>query len=474
MADNWIVLKFGGTSVAGRPQWDTIASLVNERRAEGFRVLLVCSAVAGITNRLSALAQDSTCETLLEEILDIHRVLGRSLAVEEESWLPDASASLRSCLDDLRSNPGPRSTAALLALGEYLSTKIGAAFLARQMDTAWADARDCLQIIDEPGRSSARRWLSAACEPGADPEIGARWPGIFDGTAAVVVTQGFIARSPDGGTALLGRGGSDTSAALLAGRLGASRLEIWTDVPGLFSADPRLIDTARLLTAVDYDEALEMAASGAKVIQSRSLRAAAATDTPVLIRDVNRRQLEGTRIGRQASSHEGVKTITCQPDMAVLLLENLDHRHQVGFLAGVFGIFTRRGISIDLVATSETTTTVALNVAANHLGKAELAALAAELSALCRVKLFEDCVCVNLVGRGVRTALGRLQDTMSYFERRPILMLSQSANDLCLSILLESGDHEDLLRRAHQALIPDDGASGDGVFGAPWTRIRNS
>ncbi|MDT8320463.1 MAG: aspartate kinase [Xanthomonadales bacterium] len=472
MADNWIVLKFGGTSVAGRRQWETVASLVGARRCEGYRVLLVCSAAAGVTNRLAALAADPGNGALPTEILDIHRTLGRDLAVDESAWLNEAVAYLQCSLEELQAEPGPKPTAGLLAVGEWLSTKIGAAFLAQSMETTWVDARDLLRVVDEPGRAPARRWLSAACEPGVDPQMGARWPDLFGGLASVIITQGFIARAPDGATALLGRGGSDTSAALLAGRLGAVRLEVWTDVPGLFSADPRLIEEARLLSAVDYDEALEMAASGAKVIQSRSLRAAAATGTPVLIQDVNRRDLSGTRIGKEGSAYQGVKTITCQQRMAVLLLENLDHRHQVGFLAEVFGIFSRRGLSVDLVATSETTTTVALNIEANHLPAEDLAALVAELSGRCRVKLFDDCVCVNLVGRGVRTALCRLQEVMSFFERRPLLMLSQSANDLCLSLLVESGDHEELLRAAHRALIPSGDETGGGVFAASWTRIR--
>ena len=103
----------------------------------------------------------------------------------------------------------------------------------------------------------------------------------FEPLSPVLITQGYVARTRDGRTALLGRGGSDTSAALLAGRLGCSQLEIWTDVPGLFSTDPRLVPQARLLAELGYDEALEMAASGAKVVHPRCIRAAAATGTPM-------------------------------------------------------------------------------------------------------------------------------------------------------------------------------------------------
>lgn len=468
MADNWIVLKFGGTSVAGRSQWETIASLAKARRAEGFRVLLVCSAVAGVTDQLNALAYKPDSITRLEELLDIHRILGRELEVDERSWLPESRPLLEKCLQDLSHEPGPQFRAALLAMGEWLSTKIGCSFLRQHLDAAWVDVREALEVLHEKDLSPARQWLSATCRAAEAPGLAGRWSAL----APILLTQGFVARTKEGETALLGRGGSDTSAALLAGRLSAERLEIWTDVPGLFSADPRLISEARLLGEVDYAEALEMAASGAKVVHPRSIRAAAATSTPVVIRDLNRRGVAGTVIGRRVLDETGVKTVTCQEQMAVILLQNLDARFQVGFLAEVFDIFRRRGISIDLVATSETTTTVAINCRTNHIGDDELAGLADDLGSRCKVKLFRDCVCVNLVGRGARTALSRLQDVMRFFEEHPLLMVSQSANDLCLSLLVNSGEHESLLKDAHRALIPAEDEKQGRVFGASWKQIQ--
>jgi len=465
MQSQWIVMKFGGTSVAGLPQWKHIASLARQRQAEGWRVLLVCSAVAGVTNRLTVLADDPSADAGLRELIDVHRSLGRELGVDERLWLARATTQLRECLDALLGEPGPPARAALLAAGEWLSTQIGSLFLRDQgLDVAWVDAREALEVSAEPDLSPARQWLSADCAAGPDAALEALWSGLDP----ILITQGFTARSPDGRTALLGRGGSDTSAALLAGRLQSQRLEIWTDVPGLFSADPRLIPQARLLNEVDYAEALEMAASGARVVHPRCIRAAAETRTPLWIRDANRPDVEGTRISASTAAGRGIKTVTCQRNMAVMLLQNIDARRQVGFLAGVFEVFRRHGVSIDLVATSETTTTVALNRDANHLGRSELDTLAADLSPLCTVERFDDCVCVNLVGRGARTALSRLQTAMRHFEERPLLMVSQSANDLCLSLLVLTGDHEPLLKAAHAALIPAGEADG---FGASWENL---
>jgi len=468
MHAQWIVMKFGGTSVAGRPQWETIAALARQRQAEGWRVLLVCSAVAGVTNRLTALADDPAADTGLQELIEVDRSLGRELGLEERRWLARATTLLRECLDGLRKEPGPPARAVLLAAGEWLSTQIGSLFLRDQgIDATWVDAREALETLPEPDLSPVRQWLSADCAAGSDAALQALWSGL----GPVLITQGFTARSADGRTALLGRGGSDTSAALLAGRLQSQRLEIWTDVPGLFSADPRLIPEARLLKEVDYAEALEMAASGARVVHPRCIRAAAETQTPLWIKDANRPAIEGTRIGATAEAGQGIKTVTCQRGMAVMLLQNLDARRQVGFLAGVFDVFRRHGVSIDLVATSETTTTVAVNKEANHLGRGELDTLAAELSPLCTVERFDDCVCVNLVGRGARIALSRLQPAMLQFEERPLLMVSQSANDLCLSLLVLAGDHEPLLQAAHAALIPPGDA---GVFSSSWENLQSA
>ena len=464
MSDKWLVLRFGGTSVAGRPHWEAISLLARARRESGYRVLLVCSAVAGVTDLLTALAEHPESTELRNSVLERHITLGKELGVDKSTWREEAEQLIDKRLAWLSAEDSPENRAGLLSLGEWLSTRIGQRYLSGQMDAGWVDARDALEVAVEPDLSASRQWLEADCRPGADPALVRDW----SNRPPVLVTQGFIARVPGGSTALLGRGGSDTSAALFAGRLGAEQLEIWTDVPGLFSSDPRLMDNARLLREVTYAEALEMAAGGAKVVHPRCIRAASETSTPVVICDVSRPEFRGTSIGATASNGQGIKTVTCKKSMAVMLLQNLDARRQVGFLAAVFDVFKKNGLSIDQVATSETTTTVALDRALNHLSAGDLTNLESALSALCTVETFPDCVCVNLVGSGARTALGRLQPMFECFNEAPLLMASQSANDLCLSLLVESEDHEQILRAAHGALIPLSDESAGDCFGETW------
>ena len=481
MSEPWLVLKFGGTSVSGRQQWETIAALAKQRLEDGNRVLLVCSAVSGITNALQALADDSeqNADRAIASILDRHYRLAAELGIESGEVIESAGKDMAHFFGLIKSAREPlgrqSALASLLSVGEWLSTQLGAQFLGRELQVEWVDARRALRATAETRGSARRSRLSARCDGGVDLSLVQDWLN----KPPLLITQGFIAEHPDGGTALLGRGGSDTSAALLASRLDARHVEIWTDVPGLFSADPRIVAGARLLQSLNYEEALEMAASGAKVVHSRCIRAAADAGIPVMIRDLARPEFAGTVIKKAdslaANGYEGIRSVCLQPNMAVLLLQNLDTREHVGFLAWVFAQISDAGVSVDLVATSETTTTVALNRVSNQIDDAMLADLADALRKRCAVKVYPRCSGINLVGRGARVALKQIDSEANFFASHPLLMLSQSANDLCISILLHSEDAEVLLKVLHRTLIEDlPGLENNThVFGPVWKEIQD-
>ena len=481
MTKPWLVLKFGGTSVSGKQQWETIASLARQRLDDGNRVLLVCSAVSGITNALQELADHAHNYDAgkVLNILERHRRLSQDLEIEAGDLINNAGEEITRLLGQIGDAADQDSRyadiASLLSLGEWMSTQIGQRYLARTFEVEWVDARQALQALPEPGTSSRRSRLSARCKSEADPALVQSW----SRKPALLITQGFVAGHPEGGTALLGRGGSDTSAALLASRLKAAHVEIWTDVPGLFSADPRVVPGARLLQELNYDEALEMAASGAKVVHSRCIRAAADVNLPVLIRDLGRPAFPGTTIrpddATGPAGMEGIRSVCRQSQMAVLLLQNLDTREHVGFLAWVFAQISEAGISVDLVATSETTTTVALNRVSNQIDDATLDRLAERLRERCAVTVHPYCSGINLVGRGARVALKDIDSEPGFFAGHPLLMLSQSANDLCISMLLHSQDADKLLGILHAALIEGgfDPAAASRVFGPSWQEIQN-
>jgi diaminopimelate decarboxylase/aspartate kinase len=482
MTDQWLVLKFGGTSVIGRQQWETIESLARQRLDQGYRVLLVCSALAGITNALQDLAEkaEGQYDSEIIKILTRHRKLATELGIESADLLDEAAVQIRSALDRIATAGDEAGRyagiASLLPVGEWLSTRIGERYLARNLSIDWVDSREALQALAEDDLYGRRAWLSARCASSPDPAIQHRWLA----KAPLLITQGFVAAHPQGGTVLLGRGGSDTSAVLLASRLQARQVEIWTDVPGLFSADPRLIPDALLLHVIDYDEALEMAASGAKVVHSRCIRAASDAGIQLRLGDLGNTGLSGTMILHQDSPQTlgtaGIRGVCCQPQMAVLLLQNLDMREQVGFLAWVFAQISQAGISIDLVATSETTTTLALNMVSNHLDEVILSDLASKLEQRCAVTVFPHCSAINMVGRGARMALARMDTVSAFFARHALLMLSQSANDLSISMLVHAQQADELVKILHEAMIGKglDGNYKAEVFGPSWQELHSA
>lgn len=462
--------------MADPASWPLIAELARQRGEDGSSVLLVCSAVAGTTDALMGIdpaAHDA--DRVIEDLISLHGRLARALELDCTDLLLELGQALRQRTQACREQDSPSNRARLVALGEWASTRIGHAYLSRQLPCQWVDAREALTTAPEPFPDSGRAWLSAHCESGPESALRERWSGL----ASVLITQGYVAGKGKDGTALLGRGGSDTSAALLAGRLSAPEVEIWTDVPGLFSADPARTREAMLIRELEYIEALEMAASGARVVHPRCIRAARECDISINIRDLNNPAGGGTRIGGAQGVLDtpqlGVKAVTCQRGMLVMMLENLDTRQQVGFLAWAFGVISSLGISIDLVATSETTTTVAINNVDNHIDQALLDSLTERLSQRCRLRLYPDSCCVNLVGRGVRTALSQLAPVAALIEEQPLLMVSQSANDMCLSLLVYPEQADLLVSELHRLLVIEGTARrAPGIYGEPWLELSGT
>ncbi|QOY63981.1 bifunctional aspartate kinase/diaminopimelate decarboxylase [Lysobacter sp. H21R4] len=470
----WLVLKFGGTSVSRRDRWDTIGRMAVERgAAEGARVLVVVSAMSGVTNELQAICDGDDAVARVAALAHRHRVFCEELGLDPEQALGPRLAELEGLLDDPRAAGRALAwQAEVLAQGELLSSSIGAAYLCSQgLDFGWCDARDWLQAGHVPNRTESALRLSVhprrEIEPGFNDRF-TRHPRAF------VLTQGFIARHDDGGTAVFGRGGSDTSAACFGALLGAVRVEIWTDVPGMFSANPREVPDARLLTRLDYAEAQEIATTGAKVLHPRSIGPCRRAGVPMMILDTSRPELPGTRIDATAAAIPGVKAISRRDGVVLVSMESIGMWQQVGFLADIFELFKRHGLSVDLIGSSETNVTISLDPADNLVTSNVLEALATDLAKVCRVKVIAPCTGITLVGRGMRSLLHRLSDVWATFGRERVHLISQSSNDLNLTFVIDEADADGLLPLLHAELI----ASGampvmdSDVFGPSWREIE--
>src|SRR5688500_6810382 len=214
VSDRWIVLKFGGTSVSRRHRWDTIGRLAKRRADEsGARVLVVVSALSSVTNELQAIADGAgDAAARIEALAERHRAFAQELGLDADAVLGERLAALRALATDARAASRPLGwQAEALGQGELLSSTLGAAYLRAQgFDFGWCDAREWLDAIALPNQNEWSTRLSVSCRREAQDGWHARFSAQ---PAALLLTQGFIARHADGGTAILGRGGSDTSAA---------------------------------------------------------------------------------------------------------------------------------------------------------------------------------------------------------------------------------------------------------------------
>ncbi|WP_141453712.1 bifunctional aspartate kinase/diaminopimelate decarboxylase [Pseudoxanthomonas sp. z9] len=475
--DPWIVLKFGGTSVSRRHRWDTIGRLAKKRADEqGARVLVVVSALSGVTNELTAIADGAADSAERVAKLDQrHREFAAELELDVDAVLGVRLAALRDLLTDPRA--AARSLdwqAEVLAQGELLSSTLGAAYLKSQgLDFGWMDARHWLQASILPNQSAWAQRLSVSCATAPDQD----WRRAFAAQdCAMLLTQGFIARHGDGGTAILGRGGSDTSAAYFGALLGARRVEIWTDVPGMFSANPREVPDARLLTRLDYYEAQEIATTGAKVLHPRSIKPCRNAGVPMAILDTERPDLPGTSIDDKAATVPGVKAVSRRNGIVLVSMEGIGMWQQVGFLADVFARFKKHGLSVDLIGSSETNVTVSLDPSENLVSTDVLAALSADLAEVCRVKVIAPCTAITLVGRGMRSLLHKLSDVWAMFGRERVHLISQSSNDLNLTFVIDEATADGMLPVLHAALIDSGAMPTDetSVFGPSWREINGA
>jgi diaminopimelate decarboxylase/aspartate kinase len=500
----WIVLKFGGTSVATAERWRTILDLAAARRAEGMRVLVVVSALAGVTDALKALCRcaPSEREAAWAGVVARHRELAVQMQLADVARVEHWLASLRAWVFPRPRRAAPGAShhlsrgerdhwwhAAVQAHGELLSSSIGAAFMtANGLPTEWLDARDVLLARELPFLNERARVLSAQVQAEPDAAFAAQ----LAARGEVFISQGFIARNAEGETVLLGRGGSDTSAAYMGALLRAARVEIWTDVAGMFTADPRQVPGARLLQHLDYDEAQEIATTGAKVLHARCLSPCRRARVPLWIKDTQHPDLDGTVVAPPpAEIAPSIKAIRSRGGITLVSMETSGMWQQVGFLADVFALFKKHGLSVDLIGSAETNVTVSLDPTENLLDSDVVAALAADLAKVCRVKVIAPCAAVTLVGRGMRSMLHRLSGVLAEFGRMRVHLISQSSNNLNLTFVVDEGMLDGLLPRLHELLIragalrTDDttlfGPSWQSLYGksgmhvhAPWWRAARS
>ncbi len=468
----WVVMKFGGTSVSTAANWTMIAERVRSRLEAGFRLVVVHSALKGVSNALAEILQSAVsgeASDHFDALKQQHHDLADALALDGPSLLDNALQELGQLIAGVRlvHEVGVRVRVRVMALGEIMATRLGAAYLESiGIDIHWQDAREILTSETRANRSVTQSYLSATCDYDADPDLATE----LSSRGKVILTQGFIARNAQGETVLLGRGGSDTSAAYFAAKLQARRLEIWTDVPGMFTADPKLVPSARLLVALHFDEAQELASTGGHVLHPRCLSPLRRHGIPLFIRCTTAPHISGTVISSVTSETEPqVKGIASRKGLTLVSMGGVGMWHEVGFLADVFACFKSHGVSVDLVSTSETNVTVSIDTADGMLSEDTEKALISDLEPYCRVTVIRNCAAVCLVGRKIRTILPRIAPALEVFEEERIHLVSQAANDLNFSFVIEQDQAPRLMSKLHASIIRKSG--GSQAFGPSWEEL---
>ncbi len=443
-----IVMKFGGSSVADAGCMRQVGALVRARLDEA--PLVVLSAMGKTTNALFAMARAAEEGDLpaamggLAQVRALHRAAAEDLfegAVPDELDLAlidhfgELELRLRGVA--LLRELSPRSLDAIAAFGERLSTLLFAAwFGATRVDARTVLLTDARFGEAQPQPEGIR--LRAVDE--VLPKVG---PG------RAVVTQGYIGATIDGLTTTLGRGGSDYSAALFGAALGATEVQIWTDVEGVLTCDPRMVPEAQPIAELSFAEAAELAAFGAKVLHPATIQPAVEADIPVTVRHTQRPDGAFTTITGSVATGRPVTALATRGGLTVLTVSSTRMLNQSGFLARLFEVFARHRVSVDLLATAEVSVSLTLDAGVT------LAPLLDELSTFATVTVVEDRALVAVVGERLKATPGLAGILFGALGDLNVEMISMGANEINLSLVVAAADAPRALIRLHAVLLQD-------------------
>ena len=444
-----VVAKFGGTSVADFDAMNRSADVV---LSDASVRVVVLSASAGVTNLLVALAEGLEPPERLAKLDAIraiqYAVLDRlshpAVIRDEINRLLDNLATLAQAA---ATEPSTALTDDLVSHGELMSTLLFVEILReRNVQAQWFDVRKVMRTSDRFGRAEPD--VAALAELSAQQLA----PRLDEG---LVITQGFIGSESKGRTTTLGRGGSDYTAALLGEALHATRVDIWTDVPGIYTTDPRVVPAAKRIDEIAFEEAAELATFGAKVLHPATLLPAVRSDIPVFVGSSKDPKAGGTLVCNETTNPPLFRALALRRKQTLLTLHSLNMLHSRGFLAEVFGILARHNISVDLITTSEVSVALTLDTTGStSTGDTLLTqSLLMELSALCRVEVEENLALVAIIGNDLSKACGVGKEVFGVLDPFNIRMICYGASSHNLCFLVPGAEAEQVVQKLHHNLF---------------------
>ena len=445
---SFVVAKFGGTSVADYAAMNRSADVV---LADPNTRLVVLSASAGVTNLLVSLSEGLEAterfvklDALRKIQFDIlERLQNPNVIREEVERLLENITTLAEAASLATSTA---LTDELVSHGELMSTLLFVEIMReRNIQAQWFDVRKVMRTSDRFGRAEPD--VEALAEL-TNQQLA---PRLDEG---IVITQGFIGSEAKGRTTTLGRGGSDYTAALLGEALHATRVDIWTDVPGIYTTDPRVVSAAKRIDVIAFEEAAEMATFGAKVLHPATLLPAVRSDIPVFVGSSKDPKAGGTLVCKKTENPPLFRALALRRKQTLVTLHSHNMLHSRGFLAEVFGILARHNISVDLITTSEVSIALTLDTTGStSTGDTLLTqSLLIELSELCRVEVEEDLALVAIIGNKLSRACGVGKEVFGVLDPFSIRMICYGASSYNLCFLVPADQAEQVVQKLHQNL----------------------
>jgi aspartate kinase len=446
---SFVVAKFGGTSVADYDAMNRSADVV---LADPNTRLVVLSASAGVTNLLVSLSEGLEAterfvklDALRKIQFDIlERLQNPNVIREEVERLLENITTLAEAASLATSTA---LTDELVSHGELMSTLLFVEIMReRNVQAQWFDVRKVMRTSDRFGRAEPD--VEALAEL-TNQQLA---PRLAEG---IVITQGFIGSEAKGRTTTLGRGGSDYTAALLGEALHATRVDIWTDVPGIYTTDPRVVSAAKRIDVIAFEEAAEMATFGAKVLHPATLLPAVRSDIPVFVGSSKDPKAGGTLVCKKTENPPLFRALALRRRQTLVTLHSHNMLHSRGFLAEVFGILARHNISVDLITTSEVSIALTLDTTGStSTGDTLLTqSLLIELSELCRVEVEENLALVAIIGNKLSRACGVGKEVFGVLDPFNIRMICYGASSYNLCFLVPADQAEQVVQKLHQNLF---------------------
>jgi len=452
-----VVMKFGGTSVEDAVAIERTAAIVRGRRDKGLSAVVVVSAMSKVTDALLAAAAaagagDRKAALAVSAGLRARHIATASDLLEETGFremqlLIDAEFD---ALDDLLrgicavGELTPRTSDQVQSFGERLSSRmVAAAFAQRGLQGVHFDARNAIITDGQHGKAVPQ-----------DTHIEARLlehvlPLLEAGQTPVM--GGFIGSTLEGVTTTLGRGGSDFSAALVGGGLHAGAIEIWTDVNGIMTTDPRIVPQALRVRSISFEEAAELAYFGAKVLHPATIMPAVKKDIPVWVLNSRNAANEGTQITAHGPKHcrSPFKCIAAKRKQTIIDIVSDRMLMSHGYLAAVFAVLDKHKCVIDMVSTSEVS--ISLSVDSSN----DLEPIVEDLKEIATVTLDRNKALICLVGEDIRGHSGMAAQVFNAVKHVNVRMISQGASEINMSFMIDEENVEEAVRSLHKAFFTD-------------------